>query len=526
MQNVLLVTVTRVEAEAVLDLFSKASGVPWKRHLIDDKIYYDLGEICGVNVYMVQSEMGAIGPGAALITIHKAIEALTPTCCIMVGIAFGINSDKQHLGEVLVSQKLQAYEPQKITGSGKIIARGDRVTASSRLLDKFRSGDMDWNGAKVHFGLILSGEILVDNKKFRDGLLALAPEAIGGEMEGAGLYAAANESKVDWILVKAICDWADGNKSYKFQKKAAYNATSFTLHVIQQGGLAVSKSVHASIVTNGSILGNQSSQSIELEKPNQCNFIFKGREYVFIPAGPFVMGSSDDRIKEITRFEQRDMFNLEVPRHKVELNGYFISRYPVTNAEYKAFVQATRHAVPFRDDIFSKPYNWDANTCTFPEGRENHPVVLVSWFDAQAYCAWIGGRLPSEAEWEKAARGNDGYEWPWGNTWQEDRCNAMELGLGETTPVDSFSPRGDSLYGVGDMAGNVWEWCSSLCDPYPYRADDGRESLKLLGRRVIRGGSWDLGRWITRCASRGSEKPDEYGFSIGFRIVFDSPPKD
>jgi nucleoside phosphorylase len=109
-------------------------------------------------------------------------------------------------------------------------------SGAERLLDRFRSGDNDWQYAPTHFGLVLSGEKLVDDLTFREWLLKIEPEAIGGEMEGAGLYAAARNAKVDWILVKAICDWADGTKNDDAQQLAARNAAQFVLHVLQLGG--------------------------------------------------------------------------------------------------------------------------------------------------------------------------------------------------------------------------------------------------------------------------------------------------
>ena len=250
MSNVLIVTVTKVEAKAVLALFPKVTEVPWERKSIGRKIYYSLGKIGDTNLFMVQSEMGTSVPGGALLTVHKAIEAISPDAVIMIGIAFGVNPSKQQLGDILVSRQIQCYELQKVKG-GKRISRGDRVTASTNLLDKFRSGDNDWSGAQVHFGIILSGEKLIDDKSFRDELIAIEPEAIGGEMEGAGLYVAASESKVDWILAKAICDWADGSKNYEFQQIAAQNATNFLLHVISRVGLnPVSELPNSESLTN------------------------------------------------------------------------------------------------------------------------------------------------------------------------------------------------------------------------------------------------------------------------------------
>jgi nucleoside phosphorylase len=245
--KILLVTVTKVEALAVLDVFSTAIGKKWERKNIKGKIYYDLGKINNTEIYMVQSQMGTSGVGASLSTVSAAIEALHPSAIIMVGIAFGLRPDKQKLGEILVSKQLMAYDSGKIKGT--FIPRGDRSTCSESLLDKFTSGDMDWQGAKVHFGLVLSGEKLVADEAFREDLLAIEREAIGGEMEGVGLYVAARKEKVDWIVVKGICDWAEREKDDTAQPIAARNAASFVLHVLQQS--TFEKPKRADIILEG-----------------------------------------------------------------------------------------------------------------------------------------------------------------------------------------------------------------------------------------------------------------------------------
>ncbi len=204
-----------------------------------------------------------------------------------------------------------------------------------------------------------------------------------------------------------------------------------------------------------------------------------GKEMVFIAGGTFVMGSNTDA--ENTR-----------PAHKVSVAGFYIDRWPVTNAEYKAFVDATGHPVPNYDVPWcdTAAYNWDKETGMYPHGKENFPVVLVTWEDASAYASWANKRLPTEAEWEFAARGAAGRRWPWGNHFKMNHCNTAEAHLQGLAPVDAFSPQGDTPEGVMDMVGNTWEWTGSLYLPYPYDAEDGRENPLSDKWRVLRGASW------------------------------------
>jgi hypothetical protein len=157
----------------------------------------------------------------------------------MVGIAFGVNDQKQSIGDILVTEQLRLYDLQRVglqDGQYEIILRGDKPHASGWLINHFKSADLIWDGAKVRFGVVLTGEKLVDNIDFRDQLRSFEPEAIGGEMEGAGLYVACQDKKVDWILIKAICDWADGNKAQDKdlrQQTAAQNAAEFVLYALK-----------------------------------------------------------------------------------------------------------------------------------------------------------------------------------------------------------------------------------------------------------------------------------------------------
>jgi formylglycine-generating enzyme required for sulfatase activity len=245
-------------------------------------------------------------------------------------------------------------------------------------------------------------------------------------------------------------------------------------------------------------------------------------ELVPVPAGPFLMGTTDEQIKALLarydwarKAQENGWFADEQRQHEVTVAAFEIGRYPVTNANYAEFVKAAGYAPPghWRED-------------RFPEELADHPVVNVTWRDARAYVEWLAERtsqsyrLPTEAEWEKAARGGDGRHWPWGDEWDPARANCQPAGPGTTTPVGQYSPGGDSPCGCADMAGNVWEWCSSLYKPYPYRADDGREGLEGGEARILRGGSWRQDSpALVRCASRGGNYPDYRGDYYGFRVA-------
>ncbi len=227
-------------------------------------------------------------------------------------------------------------------------------------------------------------------------------------------------------------------------------------------------------------------------------------ELIHIPAGEFLMGSNPEKDKGAYPDEQ--------PQHTLHLPDYFIAKTPVTNAQYAAFVEATNHRVPSR---------WEGGKP--PGGKEDHPVVYVNWYDTMAYCQWLAQttgqayRLPSEAEWEKAARGTDGRIYPWGNEWDRDLYDSAEGGPGDTKPVGAYPGRA-SPYGVLDMVGNVWEWTLSAYKGYPYDPEDGREDPEARGTRVLRGCAFSNIDWLARCASRDRLNPDLMDDLIGFRL--------
>ncbi len=231
-------------------------------------------------------------------------------------------------------------------------------------------------------------------------------------------------------------------------------------------------------------------------------------ELIRIPAGEFLMGS--EKRKDSLASEN------ELPQHRLFLQEYFIGKFPVTNDQYEVFVQATNHPAPS---------HWEKGRP--PKGNGDHPVVNVSWRNALAFCRWLAEQtgkpftLPTEAEWEKAARGADGRIYPWGDEWDPARCNTSESKIGGTTPVGKYSPLGDSPSGCADMAGNVWEWTHSLYMPYPYDPADGRENIGAPGNgaRVVRGGSWDDGHNFCRPASRDRDEPEFFYKALGFRLA-------
>lgn len=218
-----------------------------------------------------------------------------------------------------------------------------------------------------------------------------------------------------------------------------------------------------------------------------------GSTMFLVPGGEFTMGS-----------EEAD----ESPRHRLTFSSFYIDRYPITNKQFRRFVETTGYKCR------------GAWTRYWSPDKEEHPVVGVALRDAEAYCWWSGKRLPTEAEWEKAARGDDGRRWPWGNVFEPYRCNCLEGARGETNPVGVYV-HGGSPCKCMDMAGNVWEWTTSLLTPYPYDAEDGREDPKGSGRRVVRGGSWNAPAEECRCSARIGVFGMGTRSNVGFRCVKD-----
>ncbi len=253
-----------------------------------------------------------------------------------------------------------------------------------------------------------------------------------------------------------------------------------------------------------------------------------GSVLLLVPGGRFLAGSPD-------RDKGDGLFEVELP-------AYYLGMTAVTNAQYKRFVDARGHRPPdglyleYKQfvDCFGNPVqdesDWEKPVWrgkTFPAQRADHPVVCVSWHDARAYCHWAGLRLPSELEWEKAARGVDGREYPWGNEWDVGKCrNGLNKGNDTTCGVWSY-PEGCSVWGHYQMSGNVNEWCEDAAGWHRDIDDRYRQGNLTPARagpgaaRMLRGGSWEdpADPDFFRCAFRGSMGPDDRYPKNGFRVA-------
>jgi len=219
-------------------------------------------------------------------------------------------------------------------------------------------------------------------------------------------------------------------------------------------------------------------------------------DWVTIPAGEFIMGSND--------------YDDEMPIHKVYLPEYQITRVPVTNEQWGIFLQDTHYEWENQDKLWKNG---------LPRGKEKHPVVCVTWHDVMAFCQWAAVRLPTEAEWEKAARGTDERKWPWGNNEPTANLCNFNANIGDTTPVDNY-PAGKSPFECLDMAGNVWEWCSSAYQPYSDIVNDRRKDVNIIDNlKVLRGGGCSTYSSFTRVTSRYKYETTVWNRNIGCRCV-------
>lgn len=332
-------------------------------------------------------------------------------------------------------------------------------------------------------------------------------------------------TEVHWLntgdaLVKAVT-FRDGSSNRLIAANFGRTSVNTTIQLHTGEALAV-KLPGLSTVVLGEIAGT------EIVHPKDNG------KMVLVPAGEFIMGTSNSQLQKIVQGRRdakalKEIFAHEQPQHSVYLDSFYIDKYEVTNRQFKSFVDATGYVTDAEKQGWG--YSWDgSNEWLRPEGtswraphgkgssirrKDNHPVVQVSYNDALAYLKWAGKRLPTEAEWEKAARGIDGRLYPWGNSWDPTRLNSWEKGPHRTTPVGGY-PKGVSPYGAYDMLGNVWEWVHDWYHPTYYRTPGewSNPTGPAEGQhRVLRGACWLNERYVTRCAHR-----DNYVTVPDFRI--------
>lgn len=371
--------------------------------------------------------------------------------------------------------------------TGLLAARGEGVFAFSHLTfqEYLAARSLAGRDDYVNFTLQRTGEAW-----WREVILLEAGHLSGESIERASrLVNAISENRKEPLpyhnLVLASECLRDAGETRVVQgiahainerfDKALKSSPPFTTRIFKQWGIRTWIDQRAELV-----------QALARAGKGYWTMPFGEPEWVTIPAGKFWMGRNNEL-------------------HEVYLSEFQIARVPVANAQYALFVQDAKHKVPD---------GWEENRP--PKGKESHPVVNVSWYDAIKYCEWLSGKtgkqvtLPSESEWEKAARGNDKREYPWGK-WELYRANTSELGVGGTTPVGIFL-EGASPYSVLDMSGNIWEWTRS-------NYETGKDDFQSETRRVLRGGSFfNVSKWV-RCAVRNRIFPNFRNYTFGFRVV-------
>lgn len=267
------------------------------------------------------------------------------------------------------------------------------------------------------------------------------------------------------------------------------------------------------------------------------------KEMALVPAGSFIMGTTvADARQMVDEYDWSLPWAMaETPQRQETLPDYYLDVAPVTHDDYAHFLaEHPDHPPPVVNEPWAEPYNWDEQSRRPPELLLNHPVVMVSWEDAQAHSRWVGKALPSEEQWEKGARGEDGRRYPWGDAWDPERLNCAErltrneikkvsqwqewwaenvdtlLQAVNTTAVGQF-PAGASPYGLLDMGGNVWEWCDAWYDAYP----GSQAEHENFGRqfKAMRGGSWMGTRRNVRCAFRLRNPSHTRLNNAGFRCA-------
>ena len=326
------------------------------------------------------------------------------------------------------------------------------------------------------------------------------------------------------VKLEVVANDADGDKlTYKWEVSEG-TVDAAGVWTVPADATSAIVFVHVGDGVNTSVAS--SKISVEIVAPLDPSKPIVPKGMVSIPAGEFQMGSNGP-----------EALNSEQPVHTVYLNALFIDQHEVTNLEYQTFILANPEWQ--REQIHSKFHDGDylklwrgVRENDYPKGKADHPVVYVSWYAAMAYADWVGKRLPTEAEWEYAARGGlTGKRFPWGDVLEFDKADKANIGLvGDTTAVGKYPPNG---YGLYDMTGNVWEWCLDEYNKDFYFTSPHENPLSgansvdwiinnftsIKPNRVLRGGSWNSDPIYLRVAFRRWNKPSFTSENFGFRCA-------
>lgn len=519
--DLLVVTATNLETKA---LHREMKPLPDYPSLIKahhkNQTYY-LGCFGVYGVIHVQCDMGAIGRSASIATVTEAIDVWKPKAVLMCGIAFGIAPQKQRIGDVLVSDGVIPYNIKKVR-KNQTIHCATIPRSGVLLFNRFKSA-IDWehqlpdgNIAELIPGYILSGESLIDNREYRNSLMKCFPHAIGGEMEGVGIYAGAENKGLQWIVVKGICDFADGNKSKnksEYQKIAIESSLSLCIKVFssrtgfKELGLRPIEKVNLNQEKEQGYekLTLNSNVKVRDEKsPIQNTGILEEikERLVLIEPGEFTMGDKQSG------------------HVKVKISHpFWIDKYPMTQALYEKVM--------------------GTNPSEFK--GSDRPVENISWFQAVEFCNElsrqagldlvytikdkqvkidydkIGFRLPNEAEWEYACLGKT----------QRERYGELakiawylKNSKKQTQPVGK---KEGNEYGLYDMLGNIWEWCNDwYSSTYPAEPQTDPIGPVEGCDRILRGGSWSNWADRIRATHRYCQGPYMRNNNKGFRVTLPS----
>jgi len=475
---------------------------------------------------------------------HKNQPALTGTHDIRAGDLAGVLYEAADKGKVSDQRRVIQYLTDR---AGLLIEReqGRIYTFPHRTFQEYLAACHLANNRRELYKCLR-----VDDARWREAMLLAAAKAVGGSTDAIWDWIATfcptdappgAPARADWYAALRVAQALQESELYRnvqeaYQKQLLARLQTWLLALLETNQNPLPASERAAA---GQTLG-------ALGDPRFAGALCLP-EFIPLPGGEFWMGSTEEEVARIVEETGEDWAKRELPRHRVYVDDFALAKYPTTNAMFARFREDGGYQNPawwwgvpesfWRGDGTVKDWVGDVRTQPRYWNEErlngaNQPVVGVSWYEVVAYCRWLTMRLndghvyrlPTEAEWERAARGREGRRYAWENDWEQDRANTEELNLERTTPVGLF-PAGATPEGLLDMTGNVREWCSDWFDAEEYARRAGSLVRNPQGpeegsSKVLRGGSWYNGASVVRCADRGGIRPVGYiAVSSGFRVA-------